>query len=1007
MRPFGSKTRLTARPLRPRTAFAARSFVAELLTARPLGSKTRLRCKTRKVLTLTLNLTLLTLRVSPLSVGGCGRRLVLSEAEARGRPRATGGCFKQRDKKSPHSHSQPHTSSMTHLLRLIPLLFLLLTACGTPAENQQNPLGQKAEDGPPQQNRLVKQVLDEVFDEPMEMALLPNGDILLVERKGAIKRFDKVTRQTVVVAELNVHQTNEDGLLGLALDPDYLHNHWIYLFYSPPGFLPLQYVSRFEYWNDEVKLSSEKVILEITVQRDECCHSAGSLEFGPKGNLFISVGDNTNPFESGGYAPIDERRGRKAFDARRSSSNTQDLRGKILRIHPEPDGSYTIPDGNLFPKDGTQGRPEIYVMGCRNPFRYAIDKERYFLYWGDVGPDAAYDSLGRGPKGHDELNLAMSPGYYGWPLFNGNNKPYNAFDFTTKVSSDLFDPKAPLNTSRNNAGIQELPPARSALIWYPYDISVEFPMTKSGSRNAMAGPTYYAAGFEGSPVALPAYYNGKTIFFDWMRGWMFMLSVSDSGKLEHIEPFAPHLKFNNPIDMELAPDGSLYVLEYGTGWFLENPDARISRIIYERGNRAPLPKITTDRTNGAAPLTVSFSASESVDLDGDSLTYSWWVGNAHYFPDKKGLTLTHTFETPGSYDVRLRAADDQGKKMDTHIEIVVGNEAPTLDWQLTDRKGNAVNKSFYWARQWIAYQVMVSDLEDGTLAEGIDAQDVAVSIDYLKEGMDPAEISLGHQSQAAVVTAEALLEANNCIACHKLDQALVGPAYGEVADAYRNRTDAIDYLVGKILKGGTGVWGDHVMAAQPQLSATEATKIARFIMSLGQGPAEVQGLPVDGTFTTVSNAKKGAYYLQATYTDRGAAGVPALKGQANLLLRAPCVEVETIELGPGVLPIELGQGPFVDNLVDSAYLVFRHIDMTGLGRVVFQFANVTGGRVELRLDGLGGPLVSETALVKDQLIYEASLKPANDFHDLFVVFRNEQVPGMSMAGLDRMCFRRE
>ena len=892
---------------------------------------------------------------------------------------------------------------MSSFLRLFPFLFLLLSACSDQPLDRQ--IAAEAADDPPMQNRFVKQVLDEVFDEPMEMALLPTGSILFIERKGAIKRFNKITQETLTVAELNVHQEHEDGLLGLALDPDYMHNHWIYLFYSPPGFLPLQYVSRFEFWADELKLSSEKILLQITVQRDECCHSAGSLEFGPEGNLFISVGDNTNPFESNGFGPIDGRKGRKAFDARRSSSNTQDLRGKILRIHPEPDGTYTIPNGNLFPKDGTEGRPEIYVMGCRNPFRFAIDHKRYFLYWGDVGPDAAFDSLGRGPKGHDELNLAMTAGYYGWPLFNGNNKPYNAYDFTTKVSSAPFDPLAPLNNSVNNSGLQHLPPARPALIWYPYRISEEFPMLRSGSRNAMAGPTYYAADFAESPVAFPPYYDGKTIFFDWMRGWMFALTVSDSGKLDEIEPFVPHLSFNNPIDMELAPDGSLYVLEYGTGWFLENLDARLSRIVYERGNRAPTPMIIADRTNGAVPLTVNFSAEETVDLDGDALTYNWWFGHKHFYPEAEGTRASYTFDSIGTYEVRLQVIDSQGKKAAKKLEIVVGNEAPAIKWNLTDRAGNAVNRSFYGGNKQVYYQVVVNDLEDGVVGDRVNAEDVIVHIDYLAEGLDPTEIALGHQSQASAVTAEALLEANNCIACHKLDLDLVGPAYRKVADRYQDKTDALSYLSKKIITGGTGVWGEQVMAAQPQLSPREAAKIARFIMRLGEGPSEATSLPVTGSFKTVSEVKHGAYYLQATYADKGSAGASSLTSQASLLLRPFCLEAEDYDFATEVLEMDLGKGPFVDNLADSSYLVFEHIDLTALKGMEYQFANVTGGKVEVRLDAADGTMISQMVLSKDKLVYEVQFEATNDFHDLYIVFKNEQMPDMSMAGLDRLCFR--
>src|SRR6185312_2518844 len=100
---------------------------------------------------------------------------------------------------------------------------------------------------------------------------------------------------------------------------------------------------------DALDLSSKKVMLEVATQRDQCCHTAGSIAFDAQGNLYLSTGDNTSP-RATGYAPIDERAGRSPWDAQKSSGNTNDLRGKIIRIHPEPDGTYTIPDGNLFPK---------------------------------------------------------------------------------------------------------------------------------------------------------------------------------------------------------------------------------------------------------------------------------------------------------------------------------------------------------------------------------------------------------------------------------------------------------------------------------------------------------------------------------------------------------------------------------------------------------------------------------------------------------------------------------
>src|SRR5690606_35998716 len=100
---------------------------------------------------------------------------------------------------------------------------------------------------------------------------------------------------------------------------------------------------------------------------EECCHYAGRLDFDAQRNLYISTGDNTVPFKSDAFATTDYREGRKLYDSARSAGNANDLRGKILRIHPEADGTYSIPAGNLFAKGTPDTRPEIYVMGCRNP----------------------------------------------------------------------------------------------------------------------------------------------------------------------------------------------------------------------------------------------------------------------------------------------------------------------------------------------------------------------------------------------------------------------------------------------------------------------------------------------------------------------------------------------------------------------------------------------------------------------------------------------------------------
>ncbi|HEX6627574.1 MAG TPA: ThuA domain-containing protein, partial [Gemmatimonadaceae bacterium] len=226
----------------------------------------------------------------------------------------------------------------------------------------------------PEENRFTRIVLAEKLEEPVELAVLPGERVLFVERRGGVKLYTPANGQTTRIATIPVStkyvdsSQAEDGLLGLAADPNFATNGFVYMYYSPAGPEAKNVLARFHMQGDVIHLDSKKIILEVPTQRLQCCHTGGSIAFDSKGNLYLSTGDNSNPFASG-YAPIDERPDRMPWDAQKSSGNTNDLRGKIIRIHPEPDGSYTIPEGNLFPKGTPKTRPEIYTMGHRNPYR--------------------------------------------------------------------------------------------------------------------------------------------------------------------------------------------------------------------------------------------------------------------------------------------------------------------------------------------------------------------------------------------------------------------------------------------------------------------------------------------------------------------------------------------------------------------------------------------------------------------------------------------------------------
>lgn len=450
---------------------------------------------------------------------------------------------------------------------------------------------------PPDEKNFTKTVLSAgEFFEPTEMAVLPNLDIVVVQRRGEILLYKNAEKKIKPAGLLNVywktlHDTTvnaEEGLLGVCKDPNFSKNHWLYIFYSPAD-TSVNRLSRFELKNDTIDHQSEKIILQFYSQREICCHTGGSLAMEPGGLLYLSTGDNSTPFDepkqpfvNRGFAPLDERPGHEKYDSRRTAGNSNDLRGKIIRIRIKDDGSYEIPEGNLFASGTPKTKPEIYVMGNRNPYRISVDPKNHFLYWGEVGPDSNVDSFEtRGPRGYDEINQARQAGYFGWPLFVGNNYAYHLYDYNTGKSGPLFDSSKPLNNSRNNTGITELPKAQPAFIWYPYEASHDFPEVSTGGRTAMAGPVFYSDLFP-PETRLPEYYNGKFFIYEWMRNWIMAVTLQPNGDFYKMEPFMAGTKFAAPIDMELGPDGKLYILEYGTGWFHKNKDAGLTRIDFKK-----------------------------------------------------------------------------------------------------------------------------------------------------------------------------------------------------------------------------------------------------------------------------------------------------------------------------------------------------------------------------------------------------------------------------------------
>src|SRR5262249_34754504 len=181
-------------------------------------------------------------------------------------------------------------------------------------------------------------------------------------------------------------------------------------------------VSRFTVTNEKLDLASEKVLLEYHIEKENAAHMGGGLVMTPDGTLYIGSGDNSPPIPE---LPCDQRPGKENFDSFRSAGNSNDLRGKVLRIRPRPDGGYDCPPDTLFP-GGNDSRPEIFAMGCRNAYRLTADPKTGWVAWGDVGPNLIPE-MGIPCGGYDEVNLTRTAGNFGWPMFVGPNEAYHVY----------------------------------------------------------------------------------------------------------------------------------------------------------------------------------------------------------------------------------------------------------------------------------------------------------------------------------------------------------------------------------------------------------------------------------------------------------------------------------------------------------------------------------------------------------------------------------------------------
>ncbi len=320
---------------------------------------------------------------------------------------------------------------------------------------------------------------------PTAMAIAPDGRIFVTQQGGALRVIKNGALLSTPFVSLNVDSTGERGLLGVAFDPSFATNHFLYLYYTVPSPAHNR-VSRFTASGDTAVAGSEVPILDLENLSGATNHNGGAIHFGPDGKLYVAVGENAN------------------------SANSQTLSnrlGKLLRIN--ADG--TIPTDNPFFNTATGENRSIWALGLRNPFTFAFQPGTGRMFINDVGGSTC-----------EEINDGIAGKNYGWP------------------------PDCP----RQTTGFVD------PLYCYTHGQSVAGCDTEPGVC-AITGGTFYNP----AVAQFGAAYVGNYFFADLCGGWIHRLVLSGSTPVS--SAFATGL--TNPVDLQVANDGSLYYLVRGSG----------------------------------------------------------------------------------------------------------------------------------------------------------------------------------------------------------------------------------------------------------------------------------------------------------------------------------------------------------------------------------------------------------------------------------------------------------
>jgi glucose/arabinose dehydrogenase len=224
---------------------------------------------------------------------------------------------------------------------------------------------------------------------PTAMEFAPDGRLFVCEQGGSLRVIKNGALLATPFVTITVNSSGERGLLGIAFDPDFTNNHFLYVYYTATEPTIHNRISRFTAAGDVAAANSEFMLLDLD-NLSATNHNGGAIHFGPDGHLYAAVGENA------------------------VSSNSQtlsNLLGKILRILPNG----MIPSNNPFDSMTTGKNKAIWALGLRNPFTFSFQPGTGRLFINDVGEGT-----------REEINDGIAGSNYGWPNCEGNCSPPNA-----------------------------------------------------------------------------------------------------------------------------------------------------------------------------------------------------------------------------------------------------------------------------------------------------------------------------------------------------------------------------------------------------------------------------------------------------------------------------------------------------------------------------------------------------------------------------------------------------